>query len=104
MEKKKVIKDAPKSLLQVLHSIFPSAVNGNPCVNGPANTAGASAIKHEIFGPRSGRMPSERETNAVPLPCEWPMKPIWSIQGGRIRFARKGLLNERERDAPCPSR
>lgn len=43
-------------------------------------------------------MPSERETNAVPLPCEWPMKPICVHPGREDQLFTEGLLNERERE------
>jgi hypothetical protein len=62
--------NTPKNLFHVLHSSRFSVVNGNPVVSGPAYTAGARAMNTDIFLPREGHMPSEREMNVRPLPCE----------------------------------
>jgi hypothetical protein len=47
----------PNTRRQVFQSMDLSAVNGNPVVNGPAKTAGASAIKTESLQPSDGTIP-----------------------------------------------
>lgn len=93
---------SPKINFQVVQfRCFKKPKTGPCCVSGPANTAGARAIKTDIFFPISGHTALLKLTKPIPFPCECPMTAsfsypvvlqVHSTRAGKSSLARSYMV------------